>query len=294
MALVGTCSWKYPSWAGIVYSGASGVDFLTEYARRYRTVEVDQWFWTLPDPETARAYAASVPEDFLFTVKVPNAITLTHFYKKKGEKDLRANPSFLSVELFDDILARLSPLMGRIGMLMFQFEYINKQKMGSREEFLSRLSNFFAAAAARPSCPPCAVETRNPGWIDEGWFEFLAERRLANVFLQGYYMPPVSGLYRRFAGLLRQAAVVRLHGPDREGIEKATGERWDRIVAPKDAELAEIASMVNDMEGRGLTVFLNVNNHYEGSAPLTIEKLEALGIRAGARPPAGETVARPP
>jgi uncharacterized protein YecE (DUF72 family) len=225
-------------------------------------------------------------------VKVPNAITLTHFYKKNGETDPRPNPRFLSVELFADVLERLEPLAGRIGMLMFQFEYLNRKKVGSREEFLSRLSEFFVAASPTRR-PPCAVETRNPAWLDEGWFEFLAERGLANVFLQGYYMPPVVGLYRRFAGLLRGSTVVRLHGPDREGIEKATGERWDRIVAPKDAELAEIASIVKDMEGRGLTVFLNVNNHYEGSAPLTIEKLEALGIRAGATPPAGETGARP-
>lgn len=282
MAFVGTCSWKYPSWAGIVYSGASGADYLAEYARRYRTVEIDQWFWTLPDPETVRAYAASVPEDFLFTVKVPNAITLSHFYKKKGETELRPNPSFLSVHVFTDFLARLEPIAGRIGMLMFQFEYLNKKKMGSREEFLSRLSEFIAAAAPTRR-PPCAVETRNPGWLDQGWFEFLAERNLANVFLQGYYMPPIAPLYRRFAGLLQGSAVVRLHGPDREGIEKQTGERWDRIVAPKDSELTEVASIVNDMEGRGLTVFLNVNNHYEGSAPLTIARLAALGV-AGAAP----------
>ncbi len=260
--------------------------------RRFRTVEIDQWFWTLPDPETARAYAASVPEDFLFTVKVPNAITLTHFYKKKGETELRPNPSFLSVELFADFLERLEPIASRIGMLMFQFEYLNKQKMASREEFLSRLSDFFAAAAPARR-PPCAVETRNPAWLDKGWFEFLAERRLANVFLQGYYMPPVAPLYRRFAGLPRGSTVVRLHGPDREGIEKETSERWDRIVAPKDTELAEVASMVNDMEGRGLTVFLNVNNHYEGSAPLTIARLAALGV-AGAPPLAGSPQLRGP
>jgi hypothetical protein len=28
--------------------------------------------------------------------------------------------------------------------------------------------------------------------------------------------------------------------------------------------------------GAGVDVYLNVNNHYEGSAPLTIERIEAL------------------
>ena len=44
---IGTCSWRFPSWAGIVYSAAEGIDHLAEYARRYDTVEVDRWFWSL-------------------------------------------------------------------------------------------------------------------------------------------------------------------------------------------------------------------------------------------------------
>jgi len=40
--------------------------------------------------------------------------------------------------------------------------------------------------------------------------------------------------------------------------------------------------MINDMKGRGLTVYLNVNNHFEGSAPLTIERLRERGLRTGA------------
>jgi uncharacterized protein YecE (DUF72 family) len=50
---------------------------------------VDQWFWSLfpagpklPDPATARAYAESVPDGFLFTVKVPNSLTLTHYHAR--------------------------------------------------------------------------------------------------------------------------------------------------------------------------------------------------------------------
>jgi uncharacterized protein YecE (DUF72 family) len=270
------------------------VNYLAEYARRWRTVEIDQWFWTLPEPATASEYAAAVPDDFLFTVKLPNALSLTHFYRKRGETGLRPNPQFLSAALLADILERLSPLAGRVGMLMLQFEYLNRQKMASRDEFLSRLDAFFdAAAGARfggepifpragesTSGPALAIELRNPNWLDGKWFEFLARRGLANVFLQGYYMPPVAPLYERFGALLRGSTAVRLHGPDREGMEKASGESWDRIIAPKDAELADIAAMVRDMADHGLTVFLNVNNHYEGSAPLTLQKLEALGIPA--------------
>jgi uncharacterized protein YecE (DUF72 family) len=91
---------------------------------------------------------------------------------------------------------------------------------------------------------------------------------------------------------VRGAAVVRLHGPDREGMEKATGESWDRIIAPRDTELDRVVAMINDMRGRSMTIYLNVNNHYEGSAPLTIERLVERLRRAGVEGlPAGSTLA---
>ena len=47
----GTCSWKYDSWEGLVYSGKEGRNLLAQYSRRYDTVEVDQWFWSLLDKD---------------------------------------------------------------------------------------------------------------------------------------------------------------------------------------------------------------------------------------------------
>ncbi len=282
MVRVGTCSWKYPSWRGLVYSQATGIDYLAEYSRRYDTVEVDQWFWALPEKETAAQYASVTPADFRFTVKLPNMLSLTHFYRKKGQTELKRNPDFLSVDLFKDVLARLEPLHGKIGMLMLQFEYMSPQKIESQATFLEALGRF---AAAAPRTLPLAIEPRNRYWVDRRWFAFLADNGLSHVFLQGYSMPPQEGIWKQFGGLARGAAVVRLHGPDREGIERATGESWDGIVAPKDSELDRMAAMVNDMHGRGLTVWLNVNNHYEGCAPLTIERLRGrLGQGASSGP----------
>jgi uncharacterized protein YecE (DUF72 family) len=130
---IGTCSWKYPSWRGLVYS--PGVDnYLQEYSRKYSTVEVDQWFWSLfpgqkiqlPDPGDVRQYRDSVPDDFQFSVKIPNSITLTHAYSKGKSSPGPANPSFLSHELFSEFLGILQPMDGVLGPLIFQFEYLNR------------------------------------------------------------------------------------------------------------------------------------------------------------------------
>ena len=47
---IGTCSWKYDSWKGLVYDPDkkySPYDYLADYAKHYNTVEIDQWFWSL-------------------------------------------------------------------------------------------------------------------------------------------------------------------------------------------------------------------------------------------------------
>ena len=48
---IGTCSWKYESWRGLVYSDKPRINYLAEYAQKYDTVEVDQWFWSLHGPD---------------------------------------------------------------------------------------------------------------------------------------------------------------------------------------------------------------------------------------------------
>jgi uncharacterized protein YecE (DUF72 family) len=274
MVRIGTCSWKYPSWAGLVYSKAEGIDYLAEYARKYSSVEIDQWFWAMPDPSVAASYALSVPASFRFTVKAPNSLTWANLSARKG-KEPEPNPRFLSAELFAEFLTCIAPLGDRIGMVMIQFEYLNKKKIASQEEFLKRLDAFLRAS---PPGVPVAVETRNNNYLTDSYFSLLRDRGAAHVFLQGYWMPPVAGVYAKYRELLSPRTVIRLHGSDREGIEKETGGSWDRIVTARDEELRLVADMVSDMSSRGMDVYLNVNNHYEGSAPLTIEKLAALGV----------------
>jgi uncharacterized protein YecE (DUF72 family) len=277
---IGTSSWNYDSWEGLVYSRDSGRSYLEQYAQVYDTAEIDRWFWSLfdspeprlPDPGTAEEYSRSVPEGFLFTVKVPNSITLTHHYQRDKSKPLQANPHFLSPELFAAFLRRIEALKDHIAALIFQFEYLNRRKMSSQREFQTRLESFFSAIQ---SPYPCTVETRNPQYLNNLYFEFLRRNNLFPCFLQGYYMPDLRkilpGREQWFAE--EDLAIIRLHGPDRQGMEKITGKQWDRIVSPKDEEIGDILETIARLLRRRVDVYLNVNNHYEGSAPLTIGKI---------------------
>ncbi len=276
---IGTCSWKYPSWEGLVYSSREPENYLHEYAGTYSTVEVDQWFWSLgtsgaalPKRETVAEYDQATPDDFRFTVKCPNALTLTHHHGKKGEP-LRTNPRFLDEGFFNSFLETVAALVPKIGLFIFQFEYLNRDKMESSRVFLEKLDQFLGRL---PADLPYAVEIRNPRWMDAPWFDMLNRHGAAPVLLQGYWMDDVAQTIDTHESLLGDTVCIRLHGEDREGMEEKTGSDWSRIIRPKDAELARIAASVNHLLASDKKVFLNVNNHYEGSAPLTIGKLEGL------------------
>ncbi len=275
---IGTCSWKFPSWQGLVYSAARGAEFLNEYATLYDTVEIDQWFWSLfyphapvlPRSDTVHEYLAAVPPDFRFTIKVPNSITLTHYYGRETAGELIENPDFLSVPLYEAFRRRIEPLLPQTGVLLFQFEYLNRRKMSSLSAFLERLRAFFEQAA-RPV--PVAIECRNPPYLTGEYYRFLSGFELYPVFAQGYYLPDIRELYAERCRATPGLAVIRLLGYDRAGIETESRKRWDRRLRPHNDELAGVAAMIDDMLSRGSEVYVNVNNHYEGSAPLTIEAL---------------------
>ena len=283
-----TCSWKFPSWKGLVYSAGDRINYLEEYAKRYRTVEIDQWFWslfdtdsiTLPKTETVAEYLSSVDDDFRFTIKAPNSITLTHMLRRRTERWTAPNPYFLSPQLFSDFLARIEPMRSRTACVILQFEYLNKQKMSGVEELCERLDAFLGALPGHADRWPLGIELRNQNYLTDTYFRTIARHDVPHVYCHGYHLPPAWEVYRKaqssFGERMPGPGVIRLLGPDRSRIEAATGKRWDRIVAPKDEELPRIVDMATDMVRRGIDVYVNVNNHYEGSAPLTIEKLERL------------------
>lgn len=275
---IGTCSWKYPSWTGLVYT-EEPTNYLAEYAKKYSTVEIDQWFWSLfpkskprlPEAQVVREYKDSVPEDFRFTIKAPNSITLTHQYSRGKDGLGEVNPHFLSVSLTSDFLESIAPLKKLLGCLIFQFEYLNRRKMESQDAFERTLAGF---RKSLPGGYQYGIEIRNGNYLNERFLDYLLDQEWYPVLLQGYWMPSVMDLWAKLEKKIRKfkTVIVRLHGTDREGIEKETGKTWNRIVTSREKELADIADIIKDLKGSRNEIYINVNNHYEGSAPLTIDR----------------------
>ncbi|MEJ2505440.1 MAG: DUF72 domain-containing protein [Ignavibacteriaceae bacterium] len=281
MTRFGTCSWKYDSWKGIIYSNEKDINYLQEYSRHYSTVEIDQWFWSLfpqnkvllPDKNVVEEYNSSTPDDFLFTIKVPNSLTLTHFYNRNKKEPLVPNPYFLSVELFNEFISSIKSINKKTACLIFQFEYLNKQKMKSLNEFQTRFRQFHSQLNGLEI--PLAVEIRNPDYLNENYFSFINNLDMAHVFLEGYFMPPVAEIYNKYKKFIKDFTVLRLHGPDRTGIEKISKENWDKIYIDRSGEILKLVKLIKEIQRMEVDIFAYVNNHFEGSAPLTIRRIQS-------------------
>jgi len=279
---LGTCSWKYNSWRGLVYPEKKQINYLEEYSKQFNTVEIDQWFWSLfpndkvllPDNNLVAEYNKSVEEDFRFTIKLPNAISLTHHYQKSKTEPLLSNKYFLSAELFNRTVEILSVFENKLGCLMLQFEYLNKSKMPDQNTFMTRLKRFADEIDTKNFS--VAIEIRNPNYLNEKYFDAINEIGFYHVFLEGYYMPSTLLTYEKFQKYVKGICVFRLHGPDRKEIETISNEQWDKIYINRDDNIKKLTELFSEIRKRDMDLYVNVNNHFEGSAPLTIKKIKEL------------------
>lgn len=69
--LIGTSGWQYRHWRGRFYPEGLAQDrWLEHYAARFRTVEVNNAFYRLPQASTFARWAERTPDDFVVAVKV--------------------------------------------------------------------------------------------------------------------------------------------------------------------------------------------------------------------------------
>jgi hypothetical protein len=71
-AYVGTSGWSYPSWRGGFYpADADPKTFLSFYAERFDTVELNTTGYRLPAEDLFARWAEQTPDGFRFAVKMP-------------------------------------------------------------------------------------------------------------------------------------------------------------------------------------------------------------------------------
>src|SRR5262245_59096137 len=284
-ARFGTSSWAYEGWQGLVYQrtypkSRFSADTLAEYARYavegrplFRTVGIDHSFYRPAGAKQLAHYAEQVPEDFRFCSKVWEELTIQTYaeHPRYGAKAGKANPQFLDVDAFQDlVLAPAQEGLGpKLGPFIFEF-----QRWGLEPaSFLDALDRFLDKL---PSGPHYATEVRNPALLGSRYRDMLKAHGVAHVYNHWTSMPPLSDQHRLLESTFTAPFVVfRLLTPLGLAYEKAV-ERYkpyDRIVAEQPRMRQDTVALVQQALAADTSPYVLVNNRAEGCAPLTVQAL---------------------
>jgi uncharacterized protein YecE (DUF72 family) len=124
---IGTSAFTAAGWPGTFYpEGLPEREYLTFYASKFDTVEVDSTFYRTPALTTVKGWYSKTPKGFLFAAKVPRRIT---------DEKMLADCD----EEMTEFLKVMDALGEKLGPLLFQFGYFNKKTFMGVNDFLARL-----------------------------------------------------------------------------------------------------------------------------------------------------------
>ncbi|HEX3345618.1 MAG TPA: DUF72 domain-containing protein [Polyangiaceae bacterium] len=227
---IGVSGWRYPEWRGVFYPpGLRHADELAYAAVRFDSMELNGSFYSLQRPSSYDAWAAAVPDGFVFAVKGSRFIT--HMKRLSGGVAPLAN-------FFASGVLRLG---AKLGPLLWQLPASFAFDAGRLAAFFGALPRTHAAAASlarrhdarvsgRCALRPLhegslrhAIEVRHPSFACAEFLDLARAHGVAVV---------VADTAGHFPGIDEPTAdftYVRLHGDADlyvSGYEPAAIARW--------------------------------------------------------------------
>src|SRR6266481_8679427 len=161
---LGTSAFTAAGWPGSFYPvGMKPGDYLTHYATQFATVAIDSTFYGCPSARTVSNWSARTPEDFIFSVKVPQVIT-----HEKALVD--CDPEF------GEFVKTMDVLGSKLGPIFFQFPCFDRWKFTKQDSFLAVLAPFLKRL---PADHKFVIETRNKTWLYANFADVLREHNVA-------------------------------------------------------------------------------------------------------------------
>ena len=271
---IGISGWTYEPWRGSFYPpGLAHRRELAYVAERMNSVEINSSFYSLQRPSSYTAWAAAVPDDFVFAVK--GGRFLTHL-KKLAEIDTPLANFYAS-----GVLA----LGTRLGPFLWQLPPNLGFDVARLEGFFERLPRTAGAAAAiaaghdqriptdraltetaEPDRPlRHAIEVRHESFRSAAFYDLLRRRDVALVVADN------PGKWPIIEELTTDFMYVRLHGHD---VLYASG--YD------DESLDAWAARIRAWTAAGQDVYVYCDNDIKVRAPYdAIALAERLGVGPG-------------
>ena len=186
---VGTSGYVYPHWRrGEFYpEGLRQRDELAWYATRFRTVELNNPFYRLPEPETFDRWRDAVPEGFVFAVKASRYITHVR----------RLHDTTEAIGLFLDRATRLGP---KLGPILCQLPPTLQADAAALRRFVDGL----------PADHRWVLEFRHASWHTAEAYEALGAREVALCI-------PVGGRVQPDLVTTAPFAYIRMHSGEGPG-----------------------------------------------------------------------------
>jgi uncharacterized protein YecE (DUF72 family) len=251
---IGCQGWNYEDWTtraggdAIFYPrGTRSPEMLAFYSEIYETIEVDSTFYAIPPASTVENWYKKTPENFTFSLKMPQEIT--HGYA------LRAG----AFEILDEFCERAEDLKEKLGVVLVQlapqFE-ASKENARNLRQFLARL----------PREIRFAVEFRERGWLVDWTFRELEKANVALCLTEGSWIPREL-TFGAIEKLTTAFAYVRFMG-------ERDLTAFDRIYRHMDTNLEIWKEEIERIKAR--EIFVYFSNFYEGHAPASVNKLKKL------------------
>lgn len=181
---IGTAGWAIRKEHAAAFPDANS--HLARYAQRFNAVEINSSFYRPHRRTTYERWAASVPDDFAFSVKAPRAIT--HELRLAGaERPL------------DRFLTEVAGLDIKLGVLLFQ--------LPPSLAFDARGARAFLTALRARQAGDIAWEPRHASWFSAEAADLLAAYRIARVAAHPAVVPAAAE-----SGGCDALLYLRLHG----------------------------------------------------------------------------------
>ncbi len=221
---IGTAGYSYPVWVGPFYPpGTKSAALLTEYARHFAAVEINNTFHRPPTVEQVTRMAGRVPPGFGFTLKVPRSAS-----HDRSPADL---PAF---KLAADRLAELGQLLGLLVQVAESYH-----DTPANRGWLADI-----AAAVRPH--RLAAEFRHRSWDGPDLLNWTAAAGLDVVSVS---VPAIRSLFPPGLRVSNRRVYARLHSQRAESWYAGGPARYD--YAFPEAVIRKWAAALAGVAARG-------------------------------------------
>lgn len=214
---LGTSGWYYEDWVDAFYpEKMEKSDWLSYYADRFNTVEVNASFYRLPFENMVKGWKRKTPDDFLLTFKGSKVVT--HRKKLNDVKDY-----------LDRFFSRVK-LAEKIGVILWQLPPNIKKDLSRLEQFLALLDSDLRQC----------VEFRHDSWFEQDTYDLLEKYDVGFCMISAPNLPSPLRVTSDFA-------YIRWHGLDdwyKYDYSKQELSKWADVI--KNLEVDEVFGYFNN------------------------------------------------